>query len=151
MDQIDRLIKREGGSKVVNLKGDSGGVTKYGISSKNHPDVDVPNLTYEMAREIYDKVYLGYSGIYHLPQPLQEQMLDFAVHSGIGTAIKKLQLILNVTPDGVIGQKTLSALLTQDMKDICNALVKTRVLFLLNIDKPQFWRGWIRRAMGFMV
>lgn len=151
MDQIDLLIQREGGSKVSNLPGDTGGITKYGISSKNHPEVDVIALTYEKAREIYEREYLRESNIYKLDQPLQEQMLDFAVHSGVDTAIKKLQTLLNVTPDGVIGPTTLSKCNGYQLRDVNNALVKTRVHFLLNINKPQFWRGWIRRAISFMM
>jgi len=151
MDQIDLLIQREGGSKIVNLPGDTGGVTKYGISSNNHPDVDVPNLTYQNARDIYTSTYLVGSNIYKLDQPLQEQMLDFAVHSGAETAIKKLQTLLNVNPDGVIGPITLSKCNGYQLRDVNNALVKTRVHFLLNINKPQFWRGWIRRAISFVM
>jgi lysozyme family protein len=150
MDQIDLLIQREGGSKIVNLPGDTGGVTKYGISSNNHPDVDVPNLTYQDARDIYINTYLVSSNIYKLDQPLQEQMLDFAVHSGTETAIKKLQTLLNVTPDGVIGPITLSKCNGYQLRDVNNALVKTRVHFLLNMNKPHVWRGWIRRASSFV-
>ena len=151
MDQIDRLINREGGSKVVNLHGDTGGVTKYGISSNNHPNVNVPKLSYQEAREIYRNEYLEGPNIHLLPQPLQEQVFDFAVHSGPNTAIKKLQMILNLPETGKVGPELLEELEQWDPMVVNNALLKVRVFFLLNINKPQFWRGWIRRAMGFMV
>jgi lysozyme family protein len=36
---------------------DPGGTTKYGISARAHPEVDVRNLTLEDAKEIYRKEY----------------------------------------------------------------------------------------------
>lgn len=151
MDQIDRLIDREGGAKVVRLHGDTGGVTKFGISQNNHPNVDVANLTYEEAREIYQKVYLEGPKIDKLPQPLQEQVFDFAVHSGVNTAIKKLQMILNLPETGKLDELTFVTLAAHDVAKVNNALLKVRILFLLNINRPQFYRGWIRRALGFLI
>lgn len=151
MDQIDRLINREGGDRLVKLKGDTGGWTKYGISQNNHPEVDVAHLTYDEAREIYEKTYLIGPKIDKLPQPLQEQVFDFAVHSGPMTAIKKLQCILNAPETGIIDKNLIDSLQSLDIVKINNALVKLRILFLLSLNYPQFWRGWIRRAISFMV
>lgn len=36
---------------------DSGGLTKYGISQKSYPDLDIANLTLEQAKEIYKRDY----------------------------------------------------------------------------------------------
>lgn len=45
---------------------DTGGSTKYGISSRANPDVDVPNLTLEDAIAIYKKKYWDW---YTVAQP----------------------------------------------------------------------------------
>ena len=151
MDQIDRIIQREGGNRITDIPGDPGGVTKYGISTRSHPELDIPNLTYNMARTVYMEDYLRKPKIDILPQPLQEQMLDFAVHSGPVTAIKKLQMILNLDEDGVLTDEVVGRINATGVAKVHNALVKTRILFLMNINKPQFWRGWIRRAIGFIL
>ena len=47
----------EGWSAVSDDPDDPGGLTKYGISKVNHPEVDVANLTLEGAKAIYKKMY----------------------------------------------------------------------------------------------
>ena len=60
MRRFDRFIKiifaNEGGDKIVN---DSGGVTKWGISKKAYPDIDIERLTQKEAREIYYRFDAG--------------------------------------------------------------------------------------------
>ena len=43
--------------KVLHDPHDPGGTTKFGISKRYHPDVDVENLTLQEAEEIYRKEY----------------------------------------------------------------------------------------------
>ena len=52
---INHTLELEGG--YVNDPNDSGGQTKYGISKKAYPDLDIPNLTIAQAMEIYRKDY----------------------------------------------------------------------------------------------
>lgn len=56
-DVWDQVMQAEGGGKVHNYAWDSGGLTKYGISQKNHPKVDVANLTEAEARKIWRDNY----------------------------------------------------------------------------------------------
>ena len=49
------LMDHEGG--YANAKYDRGGETKYGISKRQYPDLDIENLTLEQARSIYFKDY----------------------------------------------------------------------------------------------
>jgi len=42
---IKEVLRREGGAKLTKDPDDPGGVTKYGISKRSNPDVDVENLT----------------------------------------------------------------------------------------------------------
>ena len=51
---FDLLMEIEGG--FVDHKNDPGKATKYGISSRSHPDVDIVNLTEDGAKAIYKRV-----------------------------------------------------------------------------------------------
>ena len=54
---IPKILFAEGGSKYTNDPNDSGGETKYGISKKAFPNLDIKNLTEEQAISIYKKMY----------------------------------------------------------------------------------------------
>ena len=157
MDMIDRVIAREGGAKVTNYSQDPGGITKYGISQRAHPEVDVKNLSYSQARKIYEKEYLINTRIDELPAPdfFKEAVLDFAVHSGPSTAIKYVQKLVNVEQDGKLGPETFTALQGFDLKDVQKALAVQRALFLARqvVAKPSkliFLIGWLNRALSFL-
>lgn len=47
----------EGGDKITKDPHDPGGVTKYGISQRAHPEVNVEALTISQAMEIYKDQY----------------------------------------------------------------------------------------------
>ncbi len=51
------ILEKEGG--YVNHPKDPGGETKFGITKKFYPNVDIKNLTIEKAAEIYRKEYWG--------------------------------------------------------------------------------------------
>ena len=50
---IEQVLEHEGG--YVKDPKDLGGETKYGITKRFYPDVDIKNLTIEQAVEIYKK------------------------------------------------------------------------------------------------
>ena len=52
---LDDLIEREGG--YVNDPDDPGGETKFGISKRAYPHLDIKNLTEEHAADIYYNDY----------------------------------------------------------------------------------------------
>lgn len=81
---IDRVIGREGGSKVTDDKDDTGGLTKFGISQVNNPDVDVANLTKEQAARIYKERYWDAINADQLPANIREIAFDAAVNQGVG-------------------------------------------------------------------
>jgi len=79
----------EGGSKYTNDSDDPGGGTKYGISQKENPDIDVQNLTEEQAMGIYQQRYWD-----HVAQGKDDDMdmaaFDSAVNCGVPTVLKWL-------------------------------------------------------------
>ena len=105
------VLKMEGGEQAENNPADPGGLTKFGISQKAYPNLDIANLTKEGAMEIYKRDYWDICKCDELPTPYAIALFDSAVNQGVGKASRILQSVLGVTPDGQIGPKTISACL----------------------------------------
>lgn len=88
---------------------DPGGETKYGISHKAYPSLDIKNLTIEQAKEIYQRDYWQACRCDELPSGFALCVFDTAVNQGVGKAKRILQMALEVDVDGIIGDKTISA------------------------------------------
>lgn len=82
---LGKIIGYEGGSKTTT---DTGGFTKYGISAKNNPGVDIAHLTEAQARDIYTKKYATGLGLEKLSPQAQFVALDASVNQGPGYAKK---------------------------------------------------------------
>jgi len=87
---IKQVLKNEGG--YVNDPDDLGGETKYGITKRRYPDLDIKNLTKDQAIELYHadfwlplKMENRFSDL-----KLAYQFFDFAVNAGIKNAEKVL-------------------------------------------------------------
>lgn len=78
---IDNILKAEGG--YVNDPDDSGGETKYGISKSANPDIDIPALTIDKAKQIYKERYWDAIGADKLPSHMREMAFDAAVNQGV--------------------------------------------------------------------
>jgi lysozyme family protein len=155
-DLIGDILVREGGSVVTNDPNDSGGRTEYGISEKANPEAwKTGSVSEATARAIYLKKYVQAPGFDQIPPgSLQAQLVDFGVVSGPAVAITKLQHILGVAEDGVLGPATLAALSASTL-DVNKALVMARVLTIakLVVAAPKdlkFLVGWTSRALEFL-
>jgi len=73
------VLKEEGG-----LTKDTGGVTKWGISAKAHPGLDIANLSQQEAGEIYHKEYWRAIDADALDPKLRLAAFDSAVNEGVG-------------------------------------------------------------------
>ena len=71
-------------------KNDLGGFTRYGISQKYHPDVNVPKLTKEQAKQIYFGEYWVAMGCDNLEYPMDMVMFIQGVNLGTYRAISFL-------------------------------------------------------------
>jgi|YelNatPaOPRAMG01_1025707.scaffolds.fasta_scaffold07437_2 lysozyme family protein len=78
------IMKWEGG--YTNDKDDPGGETKYGISKKSYPNIDIKNLTLERAKEIYKKNYWDKLNCDKISYPMDLIVFDTAVNMGISIA-----------------------------------------------------------------
>lgn len=93
----------------VNDLNDRGGETRYGISKRAYPDLDIQNLTLDTANTIYKNDYWYPSGANKLPEVLAWALFDAAIHHGVRDAVMMLQRCLRVTADGIVGQQTIAA------------------------------------------
>ena len=156
-DIIDDIIDREGGDIKSNDPHDRGGRTQYGISEKSNPAAWADDrVTREEAREIYERKYLKGPGFDLISNPrLRDIMVDFGVTSGPHLAILKLQEILKVTQDGILGPKTLLALEAQESRRLINKIALERVKMAGRIVKKdpsqlKWLGGWINRFSEFI-
>lgn len=156
-DIIDAVLIREGGSKETHDPSDRGGRTRYGISERNHPDAWADDqVTEEEARAIYETKYVRSPGFDKVSDPrLQALLIDFGVNSGPALAISKLQEILRVKVDGILGPKTLAAIQAEEPRRLANQLSLARIKMIGRIVKRdpsqlRFINGWLDRAGEFV-
>lgn len=102
------VIGHEGG--YVNNPADPGGETKYGISKRAYPNVDIANLTEAQAQQIYKSDYWDKLFLDTADPALALIAFDAAVNNGVGAATKWLQAALGVTADGIFGPQSQAAL-----------------------------------------
>ena len=88
-EAFDILIGHEGGH--VDHPNDPGGETKYGISKRAYPDVNIAALTLDDAKAIYREDYWDRVRADELPAELRFPLFDAAVNSGVAQSIKWLQ------------------------------------------------------------
>ena len=141
---FDRVIGHEGG--YVNDPNDPGGETNWGISKRSYPDLNIKELTREQAREIYRVDFYSRINGDRLPDGVAFQIFDFAVNSGVETAVRYLQRAVGVADDGHWGPISQAA---------ADASTESDMIMLLNAERLDFmtrlknWsnagKGWARR------
>lgn len=148
MSNFDIIIKRVLSTEAgyVNNPKDPGGETKFGICKRSYPKLDIPSITWEIAtalykRDFYDALQLG-----DLPLGIANQLMDFAVNSGGGTASRAVQRALRVADDGHIGPVTLAKMKETEPHDLIMRLLAQRLRFMRNCANwPNASRGWVER------
>jgi lysozyme family protein len=104
---IEIILEDEGG--YVNDRNDPGGATKFGISQRAHPGVNIAALTEDQASQIYYDKYWIPNHCGDIPPHLDLWYFTAVVMSGGVTAAKLLQQLVGCTEDGVLGPATLKA------------------------------------------
>jgi lysozyme family protein len=130
--------------------------TKYGISAKSYPELDIANLGAADAGAIYRRDWWDRLGLARLPAPLAAKLLDAAVNLGPHPAIACLQHALNVqggviAEDGVLGPATVAAAQSipadAALAALRNALADHyRAIVARHPDRERFLAGWLARA-----
>lgn len=126
------LIGEEGG--YVNNPADPGGETKYGISKKSYPDVDIAALTVEAAKGIYKRDYWDTLGLDSRPYGPALCLFDCGVNQGIARAKSILLKVATSSQPFVI------------------AFQAERMLHYASLPTfKDFGRGWSRRLLRVAV
>lgn len=121
--------------------------TKYGICAMSYPYLDICNLTLDEAKDIYRKDYWERCKCDFIPDALSLAVFDFAVNSGIKTAVKQLQLALGVTADSVFGNQTLCACNRLPTREVLDRYVENRLVYLHGLKSWKFYgNGWGTRV-----
>jgi lysozyme family protein len=166
---VQFTLERECGIPVppkdgyVNDLDDKGGETKYGISKRSYPDLDIKNLTLEQAKEIYKRDYWDNMHCDELPLGVDHIVFDTGVNSGCYTAIKTLQKAINSTSelvcapvsikvDGLIGSLTIKEAMTLPVDELINEYIHIRNKFYANLvekdpSQAKFLKGWTTRLV----
>jgi lysozyme family protein len=138
------VVGEEGG--YVNNPADPGGETKYGISRRAHPEVNIAALTLDQAKSIYRANYWLHIRGDDLPPPLGLLVFDSAVNNGPSAAAKWLQQAVGVSCDGIIGPATLAAVAKHKLADVMAEFHARRMLFQMTLPTVgTFGLGWARR------
>lgn len=147
MADFDKAVKKtidfEGG--YTDGKGDYGGETKYGISRRQYPGLDIKNLTIESARSIYCRDYWDPLRLDEVEsQAVAEEMFDTSVNLDWLRSALWLQECLNLLADadlkvdGLIGPATLKAL-----HDYLKAKPWNESVLVKALDGLQFAHYWL--------
>jgi lysozyme family protein len=147
------ILEHEGG--YVDHPLDPGGATNRGITRatlagyRGRPvsKAEVLALSEAEASEIYRKLYWDAVRANELPAGVDLVVFDAAVNSGPGRAARWLQVALGLTPDGVVGPRTLEASSRTEARTLIGDFSRQRLGFLQRLGTWRtFGRGWSRRV-----
>ncbi len=149
-EAIEKVLTHEGG--YVNDPTDAGGETKYGISKRAYPDLDIKNLTKEDAKKIYHQDYWLKSYADRLPTDVRYIHFDTAINMGLNRAAKLLQeSIGGIAVDGMIGNQTLSnASKTNLFKYALYRLAYYNKIIGRKNSQVKYINGWTNRVLDII-
>lgn len=153
-EAFTEVIGLEGG--YINDPNDPGGQTKYGISKRAYPNVDIANLTLEGAKEIYQRDYWDKLKLSAVSPTIAEEIFEQAVNLGGTQAVLHVQQALMILGkpvyvDGIMGPQTITAMggvYERDLLKVLNGLqfMKYWDIASNNPSQKKFFRGWLRRV-----
>lgn len=159
MRAVKRVLADEGG--YVRDPADPGGATRYGISQREYPTLDIRDLTREEAVAIYYRDYWRGRSYGELPSAIAGKLFDLAVNMGADHATLCLQRALRacghaVVRDGSLGPKTVDAALKAPGDALISALRSEAAgYYRLTAERwrlergeseCEFLTGWLNRA-----
>ena len=106
---------------------DPGGTTRFGISQRAYPDVDLKKLDWPGAKKIYLSIWMA-AGCDELHFPLDIIVFDTAFNMGVEEAKKIYELMGSQSADP-------------------NNYLLFRILTYF-YKKPKYFRGWVKRTLN---
>lgn len=166
-EAVDFVLKQEDAALsgvVTKAPGDRGGLTRFGITAKWHPELvrqgffeTDRNTALAMAEEVYGNEYIPHLDLRNVNRTaVAVALLSFSVVEGAGTCVLILQRVLNalgfpLTVDGSSGPKTLQAVNAAEPYALVSALVVAQRehfdSIVTNDPSQEKWlKGWNNRA-----
>lgn len=144
---VTAVLENEGG--YANNPADPGGETKYGISKRSYPNLDIKNLTKDQAIDIYYRDFWVPIRADKLEdERLSMHYFDVAVNSGKGRAIRILETVTGKPLTGIIASDTITA--ANLLPNAAAKYVEQRKSFYNNLvlitpSMKVFLKGWLNR------
>lgn len=149
-DAVEIVLSHEGG--YVNHPQDPGGETKYGISKRAYPNLDIKNLTRDQAKAIYKRDYWDRMRCDQFAPGVSLSLFDFGVNAGIRTASIALQRSCGATADGIIGPVTIARANSLHRIALIERFAQERIMHYTSLNTFRtFGRGWIRRTIEVLT
>lgn len=155
---LKETLKHEGGWAKHPL--DPGGSTMKGITKATYEnwmqravnDNELKAIPDAAVEAIYRTQYWDRVRADELPPGIGMMVFDFAVNSGPARAIRHLQSVIGVEPDGQIGPQTMAAVSAYVAKHGVPNLIRSysfsRLTYLRSLKTWRvFGRGWERRVV----
>ena len=161
---FEEVVLNEGGYKLTDIKQDRGGQTYAGISRKFHPHW--PGWSYidrdqappvSLVRAFYKDEFWDRLRCDEIEdESIAMSLFDFGVNAGWRVSAKLAQVVLGLTPDGVIGPKSIAEINRADPRwfKLAFSLAKlARYRDIVTRDRTQgrFLLGWINRLLKGVV
>ena len=157
---IPFILRWEGG--FVNDPDDAGGATNKGITIATFRQFYGAAATVSQLKKITDEQWfhifkVGYWDRWRADeiesQSVANIVVDWVWASGV-YGITQVQKILGVTPDGIVGPKTLAALNGRPADPLFHQIRAARIAFVENIvrrkpSQKKFLNGWKNRILSF--
>jgi lysozyme family protein len=131
---------------------DAGGETKWGISKRAHPQLNIKALTYSQAVDIYKTQYWNDLYDYILSDMLAFKLFDMGILMGPKKAIKYLQECVphTIAKDGTFGVITLTAVNNVKPDNLYDSYIQRlekhfNRIVLFKPTNRKFLTGWLRR------
>lgn len=152
---VEYVLKNEGG--YTEDPHDKGGATKYGISQRSYPNLNIKQLSREDAIKIY---YCDYwlKGRFDEIQDdnVATKFFDLSVNMGLRYATFIVQRALRsacvaIEEDGIVGPQTLAAINISNSRVLLAAIKSEaagyyRALVAKDGNQRKFLNGWLARA-----
>ncbi|HLI78353.1 MAG TPA: glycosyl hydrolase 108 family protein [Candidatus Binataceae bacterium] len=156
---VARVLANEGG--YVRLASDPGGATKFGISQRDYPELDIAALTRDDAIAIYFRDFWNAGRYGELPDAIAIKLFDLSINMGPAHAVRCLQRGLRscqtaVAEDGALGEASIAAAKRANGEALLAALRSEaagyyRAMAEVAVSKDEkgetsFLTGWLNRA-----
>lgn len=148
---LDLILDLEGGGRITDDPADPGGLTRWGVSARAYPDINIRALSREDAAAIYRRDYWQALRCNDYPYATALMLFDTAVNQGKTAATRMSQSIIGVKVDGLFGPVTHAGLMKHPPYDFCDSMAISRlVAYKNNRNSSRYFKGWASRVIRIL-